>query len=166
MSVTTPGSQACSKHSVRHTSSSQHIPQCQPTESLFPCLFLRLGSPALLHKRVTLPPHTRGLVRAAHISQLAGRGTPHHLPSLQELHLNSELEKGLKGSIWQACIGLQGFSNKETESTKARMQTIPYPSETDLFLRIRGAAAATPQHKRTVVTNSKDSQAQNTVIIF
>lgn len=46
------------------------------------------------------------------------------------------------------------------------MQTIPYSSETDLFLRIGGAAAATPHHKQVVVTSCKDSQAQGTVIIF
>lgn len=142
-----------------------------PLKAFSFCLFLRLGSRALLHQWVSFPPHAQaGLVRAADSPALAGRGSPYRLPSPQELHFNRELGEGHRGKIWQPCIGLQGFSIKEIENTNTqqhpRMQTIPYPFDTDLFLRNRGAAAVMPRHKQTPATNCKDSQAHRVVIIF
>lgn len=79
----------------------------------FPLFIFKAGfssSPAQVSQLSS--PHQR----AAHMSQLAGRGSPCYLSSLQEPHLNSELRESLReGKIWQACTGLQGFSIKKTE---------------------------------------------------
>lgn len=97
----------------------------------------------------------------------AGRQSPYRLPSLQEPHLNSELGEGLRGKIWQACIGLQRFSIKETENTNTHASKL-----SPIFLKLicssgsEGQLQLQPQHEQMPVTNCKDSQAQSTVIIF
>lgn len=92
-----------------------------PLKAFSLCLFLRLVSQTLLHKWVSFPRHAwAGLVRAADTLAPAVRGSPYRLPLPWKLHLNRELGEGHRGKIWQACIGLQGFSIKEIQNTNTQ----------------------------------------------
>lgn len=142
-----------------------------PLKGFSLCLFLRLGSRALLHKSVSFSSHTpAGLVRATDTPKPPARRSPYPLPSTKELHLRILGEGHREKTNWQACIRLQGFSIQEAETTNIQqhpcMQTIPYPFDTDLFLRNRGAIVAMPKHKQMLVTNCEDSQARRIVINF